>query len=115
MSERDLIDALQKIRSIVDGALGAKRGAKHAHSTNTTRAEKVTPEQTSLPQHIIKLRDAGFFKEPRTTVEVHAKLQAIYHCARDRVVMALLRLKNGRKLRKTSKIVGKKKLIAYVW
>jgi hypothetical protein len=68
------------------------------------------------PDHIVSLREAGFFKEPKTAVEVHAKLQSSYHCDVNRVAVALLRVhKNKRALRKTSKIVGKRKQVAYVW
>jgi hypothetical protein len=115
MSEKDLIAALERIKSIVDTALGARRAAKASRRSKSARAQIYASEPTTLPEHIIKLRDGGFFKEPRSAGEVHAKLQATYHCALDRVVMALLRVKNARKLRKTSKVVGKKKLIAYVW
>lgn len=113
MSDKNLIAALQQIRAIVDETLGTARTAKPAR-TKSPRV-KTADAPMGLPQHILKLRDAGFFREPRTAAEVHAKLQASYHCAADRVVMALLRLKNARNLRKTSKTVGKKKLIAYVW
>ena len=115
MSDDNLVGALQKIKAIVDEALGTPRRGARSRKVKIPKAEKAGSEFTTLPQHIIKLRDSNFFKEPRTATEVHAKLQSTYHCAVDRVVMALLRLKNARKLRKTSKTVGKKKLVAYVW
>jgi predicted transcriptional regulator len=58
---------------------------------------------------------SGFFKQPKTVVEVHEKLQSSYHCEVNRVSMALLRLHKKRALRKTSKTVGKRKQVAYVW
>lgn len=115
MNEKSLIVALMKIKAIAEEALGDSTSAKPKHKSRVARASVEGAAPTTLPQHIIKLRDAGFFKEPRTAAEVHAKLQTTYHCAADRVVMALLRLKNARKLRKTAKIVGKRKLVAYVW
>ena len=73
------------------------------------------PTQKSLSAHILKLRDQGFFKEPKTAHEVQVKLRPVYPCELDRVAMALLRLQRRKQLRKTSKMVGKKKQVAYVW
>lgn len=115
MSDKNLIEALKKIKALAEAALSDTVGGKTVRKARGTRAAQETSTPTTLPQFIMKLRDAGFFKEPRTAAETHTKLQASYHCAADRVVMALLRLKNARKLRKTTKVVGKKKLIAYVW
>lgn len=74
-----------------------------------------TGTNNSLGDRIIALRDSGFFKQPKTGQEVHAKLQSSYACEYDRVAMALLRLLKRKLLRVTSKNVGKKKLKAYVW
>jgi hypothetical protein len=115
MNEKNLIAALLKIKAIAEEALGDSTGAKPERKSRVVRVSVERAAPTTLPQHIMKLRDAGFFKEPRVAAEVHAKLQTTYHCAADRVVMALLRLKNARKLRKTAKMAGKKKLVAYVW
>lgn len=68
-----------------------------------------------LPAHILKLRSEQFFKEPKAVSEVHSKLQASYHCEPDRVAMALLRLQRRKQLRKSSKIIQKKKQVAYTW
>jgi len=68
-----------------------------------------------LPRYILALRDHGFFGKPKTASEVHAKLRRRYHCEPDRVAMALLRLRRRKELRKSSKVAGRKKLVAYVW
>ena len=54
-------------------------------------------------------------KQPKTGDEVHAKLQPSYHCDVNRVKVAMLRLHKRRSLRKTSKTVGNRKKVAYVW
>jgi hypothetical protein len=69
----------------------------------------------SLPNHIIALRDSGFFKQPRILEEVHRKLGPIYPCDPNRVAVALVRLKKKRQLRITTKLIGKREYIAYVW
>lgn len=74
-----------------------------------------TSEKNSLPVLILKLRDSGFFNHPQSVSEVHKKLQPIYPCDFNRVEVALLRLHKKRQLRKTLKIIGDKKVIAYVW
>jgi hypothetical protein len=79
----------------------------------------VSPDESArsagLPDYILGLRGAGFFREPRTPNEVHAELQETYHCLLDRVQMALLRLQRRRELRKTVKRVGDQERLAYVW
>jgi hypothetical protein len=113
MSDDILVEALEKIRAIIDDAL--------AHRTRRVRARKSEGKSNlkrktsmALPDHIIGLRDSGFLKQPKTADEIHAKLQPTYHCKLNRVAMALLRLHKKRALRKASKIVGKRKLLAYV-
>lgn len=68
-----------------------------------------------LPGHILALRESGFFREPRTASEVHAKLTETYHCLLNRVQMALLRLQRRRELRKATKTIGDEDCAAYVW
>jgi hypothetical protein len=77
------------------------------------RAEKKAGN--GLPARILKLRDQDFFKKPQTASEVHRKLQAQYPCELNRVAVALLRIQSRKGLRKTSKVLGKVKQIAYVW
>ena len=69
----------------------------------------------SLADHIIALRDSGFFSQPRTAEETHAKLKGKYHCELNRVAVALARLSGRKLLRKASKTIGGKKYKAYVW
>lgn len=68
-----------------------------------------------LPAHILKLKDEQFFKEPKAISEVHSKLKGSYHCEPDRVAMALLRLQRRKQLRKSFKVIEKKKQVAYTW
>jgi hypothetical protein len=85
----------------------------------TIRQEERSNSQESgakaLPDHILHLREAGFFREPRTSSEVHEKLRETYSCLHDRVQMALLRLQRRRELRKAIKKLGDQEKTAYVW
>lgn len=83
-------------------------------SSQKPTKQKVVKDKKSLPDHIIGLRDKGFFTQPKTADEVHKKLQSIYHCEPNRVSVALVRL-GGKSLRKASKKIGGKKYKAYVW
>lgn len=76
---------------------------------------KVRGSKKSLSNHIIELRERGSFKEPITPKEVHKKLATIYPCDLSRVKVELIRLQKRGQLRKTSKLIGEKKYIAYVW
>jgi hypothetical protein len=84
---------------------------KPTSSKKTSRPGK----RVTLPQHILRLRDSGFFEQPRTANEVHKKLLPTYHCELDRVVMALFRLASRKKLRKATKTVNQRQYQAYVW
>jgi len=79
------------------------------------KKEKIVKGKNSLPNFIMGLKNEGFFSEPRTSEEVHKKLQQKYHCEPNRVAMALLRLAKSKQLRKTTKIIGEKGYKAYVW
>jgi hypothetical protein len=75
-----------------------------------------TKEKTSsLANHLLGLRNHGFFSHPKTSEETHTELQEKYHCEENRVAVALLRLANRRLLRKASKMINGKKYQAYVW
>jgi hypothetical protein len=114
MSEQTLIRALEKIKVIVDEALGSKsKPVRRAKVEKKGGAE--SNSSSALPDHIIGLHDNGFMKQPKTALEVHTKLQSTYHCDSNRVAVALLRLHKKRALRKTSKTAGKRKQVAYVW
>jgi hypothetical protein len=114
MSEEALIGVLEKIRAIIDEAL--TRETRPARKAKRRKGgDHDSKVSSTLPNYILGLRDSGFFKQPKTVVEVHEKLQSSYHCEVNRVSMALLRLHKKRALRKTSKTVGKRKQVAYVW
>jgi len=104
-SQKDILKRLDRLEEAVFSAHAVKKSAK----------QPARSRDSALPAHISKLRDHGFFKSPKTAVEVRGKLQPTYHCDLDRVSMALLRLHKRRSLRKTTKLVGKRKQIAYVW
>ena len=112
MSKDQLIDVLQQIRALADAVLQgrAKRPAARAAAKPTKSGDANT-----LTDHILRLRDAGFFKQAKTAKGVHAKLQSQYFCELNRVMMALLRLQRRKLLRKATKMEGKKKQTAYVW
>lgn len=105
--KNDLHDIVRRVEKL-EREVFKSRGLKKKESVDKTG-------NNSLGDHIIALRDNGFFKQPKTGQEVHAKLQSSYACEYDRVAMALLRLLKRKLLRVTSKSVGKKKLKAYVW
>lgn len=103
------------IRNIL-GRLNRLEKAVFGSNSQTGKAEKHShAAHGSLPAHILTLRSKGFFKEPKTAKETHARLQSLYACDLNRVSMALLRLVNRKQLRKASKRTGNKKEIAYVW
>ncbi len=113
MTDQALIDALKKIRVIIDQALTHKSSRARASKPEATASRSAA--SSKLPDHILGLRDSGFMKQPKTGDEVHAKLQPSYHCDVNRVEVAMLRLHKRRLLRKTSKTVGNRKKVAYVW
>jgi len=76
---------------------------------------KVTGSKKSLSNYIIGLREQGSFKKSITPEEVHKKLATIYPCDLSRVKVELIRMQKRGQLRKTSKLIAKKKYIAYVW
>jgi len=76
---------------------------------------EIVKGKKSLSDHIIELRDSGFFSQPKTAEETHAKLTGKYHCDLNRVAVALLRLAERNKLRKASKTIEGKNYKAYVW
>ncbi len=117
MRDKEIAGALEKIRAILDEVLiPKKRPTRKGASGGPSKSSSRPPRSSSaLPDHLQRLRDAGFFKQPKTAVEAHAKLQPTYHCDVNRVAMALLRLWRKRLLRKTFKVVGKRKQVAYVW
>jgi hypothetical protein len=79
----------------------------------SSKKQKIKAGKQSLSDHILELRDNGFFSQPKTAEETHTKLNPKYPCESNRVAMALLRLADGRQLRKTSKTISGKKYKAY--
>jgi hypothetical protein len=111
MDSEQLVAALRQIQVIVDEALvgkSPKPRAKLLTSGPSVRRE-------GLPTHILALREEGFFAQPKTFNEVHAKLESIYPCDVGRVKVACIRLQRRKQLRKTSKTVGNKSQVTYVW
>jgi len=84
-------------------------------TTSPLRKARRPRPQSTLPQHITRLRDSGFFAQPRTGDEVHAQLKSTYQCEPDRVAMALLRLATRKELRKATKTINNRRYQAYVW
>ncbi len=113
MTDQALVDALKKIGAIIDQVL-TKNPSRTRKSKPSAKSSRSTAP-SKLPDHILVLRDSGFMKQPKTGDEVHAKLQSSYHCDVNRVEVAMLRLHKKRLLRKTSKSVGQRKKVAYVW
>ena len=56
---------------------------------NSKKSEVVTGSGMKLPKHILALRERDFFKQPKISSEVHAKLEASYPCDLNRVEVAL--------------------------
>ena len=57
-----------------------------------SKKPEIEGNKKSLSDHIIKLRNDGFFSQPKTAEETHAKLNVKYPCELNRVEVALLRL-----------------------
>ena len=109
-----LIKNLELARGILDGAIVSLKGS--AGKPLTTKGVVITKSDPfGLPDHILKLRDEGYFKTAKNGREVHEKLASTYSCSVDRVAMALLRLQRKKMLRKTVKLSQKKQQLAYVW
>ena len=104
--ENDLLATLKDHEKRIIALEGTK-------SKSTERRQ--TKDKVSLTDHIMDLRDQGFFSPSKTAIETHGKLKSKYECAEDRVAMALLRLAGRKKLRKTTKSIGGKKYKSYVW
>jgi hypothetical protein len=112
ISERALISALRQIKDLAEEALNDRHSGR---SRTMTKPSARPTSGGSLPDHLLRQRDRGFFKEPKTAAEVHTKLKSDYHCDINRVAVALLRLHKRKQLRRTSKTVGGKKQTAFVW
>ena len=106
--EKNLKQILSRLKRLEIAVFGTAGGGLIKKTPKTIK-------KNSLPKLIIQLRGQGFFKQPKTPLEVQKKLQPIYPCDPNRVEVALLRLHKKKQLRKTSRIVGGKKVLTYVW
>lgn len=107
----ELLNVLQQIRNLANSVLKENKQEPILQKKKRTR----NSAKKTLVDHLIEIRDAGFFKQAKTVGEVHSKIETIYQCERNRVAVALLRLLKRKELRKASKIVDGEKEIAYVW
>ena len=98
---------LKRIERLEEAVFGSRQPKE-------VKARPRKAEGMALPDHILKLRDTGFFDSAKTSSEVHARLQTKYPCEPNRVAMALLRLHRRRELRKASKATGGRKQVAFV-
>jgi len=116
MKQAAIVASLRQIELLAAQCLeglGESRRQASEESNPTSNLKPVAAR--TLPQLIVECRDEGFFKDTRTAREVHEKLLPSYACEINRVVTALRRLAEGKKLRRASKTIDKKKQIAYVW
>lgn len=111
MQNSEIIATLKQIKILTDTALKSIEGK----SPEEVKAPTSIALAKTLPEHILKLRQDNFFRQAKTALEVHAKLQSIYSCELKRVRTACIRLQRERQLRKGKKLVGKKKQVAYIW
>ena len=79
------------------------------------RPHVVTSKRKTLRDHILSLRDEGFFSEPRTAQETHQEVQKSYPCELNRVEVVLYKLAQKRQLRKANKTINGKEYNAYAW
>lgn len=109
MNDRQLEKMLHSLEARIvklELSYGEKKKAAKAHRRKS---------RASLTDHIVSLRDAGFFSQPKISEDVQKKLQGVYHCKLDRISMALLRLAKHRELRRTTKSANGKSYQAYVY
>ena len=100
-------EIVRRLKRLEEAVFGSRSLRETGGATKRDRRAR-------LPDHILKLRDSGFFDSAKTSGEVHERLQSKYPCEADRVAMALLRLRRRRELRKSSKAIEGKKQLAYV-
>ena len=113
--KEDIAERVREIRRLADEALkiiGGRTGSMHEEKTKSRATRSF---RNTLPDHILPLREEGFFRQPRTAPEIHKKLQGVYPCDLNRVEVALYRLHKKRLLRRTSKGTGESKQVAYAW
>ena len=115
MDRDELITTLRQVKTLITRVIRELgQSARSPRQPSSSRTKDSRAPKT-LPEWILRLRDEGFFKQPKTAKEAHAKIQLLYPCDLNRVEVALLRLQKRKKLRKASKGIGEKKQLAYVW
>jgi hypothetical protein len=117
MDQLTIVNSLRQIETLVNRCLEELAG-ETGITIRTAKALTLplgASEVNTLPEFILQIRDEGFFREPRTAREVQDELKSRYSCDVDRILMALRRLMERKKLRRTSKLVENKKQVAYVW
>jgi hypothetical protein len=97
------------------------RGEALLVETSRTKRQDKKPtdgdseDDGSLPSRIAALRDRGFFSSPKTSTEVHQEIKKKYYCEPGRVAVALTRLNKRKELRKGSRLVDGRTVVAYAW
>ena len=103
------------IKQILSRIDRLEKAVFNGEKKNSKKSKVATGSRMTLSKHILVLREKDFFKQPKISSEVHTNLEASYPCALNRVEVALVRLHKRRMLRKTSRLVNKKRFTAYVW
>ena len=112
MARDSVVDSLRKIVALAEAALADAEGQTSVDRPQLSQKKKSSRAiSTSFPDHLIRLRDEGYFSAPKTPKKAHSKISETYPCDLNRVVVALLRVKKRRLLRR----IGSDKRVAYVW
>lgn len=115
MNKEKLVQNLKQIKQLTEECLSGFSREKIIKNRNVLPKIQKVSTRKSLTDHVIELRDGGFFKKSKIAKEVHAKLQMIYPCDLNRFEVALVRLLQKKQFRKTLKVQDGKKITAYVW
>lgn len=107
------IEELSKKVEDLENRINALEGKK-VSSTNTSKKISINKAK-SLSDHILDLKESGFFKTSKTAEETFAELSKIYSCEKARVVTELIRISDKKQLRILWKEVKDKKMKGYVW
>ena len=114
MGEKEnVVVRLREIRRLADEVLQMIGTPARAKPKRKQKSQAIQTSRNTLPDHVLQLKEEGFFRQPHTVSEVHKKLQGIYPCDLNRVAVALYRLSKKRLLRRISEGAGKNKQVAY--
>ena len=111
--EEDIAASLREIGRLADHALQLIGAPTDARLKRKQKSQATRTSHNTLPDHILRLKEEGFFRQPHTASEAHKKLQETYPCDLNRVEVALYRLSKKRLLRRISKGAGKNNQVAY--